>query len=394
MLSRLSNFGLQLKATKCTFMQTEVVFLGHIVGRTGLACDPAKLSAVRNWHAPDKVKGVRQFVGFAGYYRRFVKDFADLTEPLVALTRKGAHFVWTDRQQQAFEALKACLNSAPILGFPTENGRFVLDTDASLFAVGGVLSQLQDDREVVIAYANRSLRLSQRRHCTTRREMLAVVVMCTHFRSYLRRAQFTLRTDHSSLRWLQRFRNEDGMLARWYLLLGQFSVTFEYRPGAQHTNVDGMSRQCGQCQHPDCPVSATDSPVPEAEPEMGLVDQPFASSEMGESMDADLLPELSGETWVASALLEELTADLLPAGPTWTLSSHLARIRRWRWCGSGFSLDLFRCGRSVLDFLRSCAVGGYKSVTCPLIWTGVYGDAVLRRRRVLNWWFLRVSGRV
>ena len=79
-------------------MQTEVIFLGHIVGRTGLACDPAKLSAVWNWHAPDKVKAVRQFVGFVGYYRRFVKDFAELAEPLVALTRKGAPFVWTDRQ--------------------------------------------------------------------------------------------------------------------------------------------------------------------------------------------------------------------------------------------------------------------------------------------------------
>ena len=184
-LSHLSNFGLQLKSKKCAFMQTEVMFLGHIVGRTGLACDPVKLSAVRNWHAPDKVKGVRQFVGFVGYYRRFVKDFADLAEPLVALTRKGAPFVWTDRQQQAFEALKACLISAPILGFPTEDGRFVLDTDASLFAVAGVLSQLQDDSEVVIAYASRSLHLSQWRYCTTRQEMLAAVVMCTHFRSYL-----------------------------------------------------------------------------------------------------------------------------------------------------------------------------------------------------------------
>ena len=92
-LCRLSNFGLQLRAKKCTFMQTEVVFLGHIVGRTGLACDPAKLAAVQNWHAPDKVKGIRQFVGFVGYYRRFVKDFADLAEPLVALTWQGAPFV-------------------------------------------------------------------------------------------------------------------------------------------------------------------------------------------------------------------------------------------------------------------------------------------------------------
>ena len=165
-----------------------------------------------------------------------------------SLNKEGAPFVFTDRQQTSFEALKACLVHAPILGFPTEDGRFVLDMDASLFAVGGVLSQLQEDREVVIAYASRSLRLSQRRYCTTCREMLAAVVMCTHFWWYLRGGQFTLRTDHSSLRWLQRFRNGDGMLARWYLLLGQFSVTFEYRPGSQHANADGMSRQCGQCR--------------------------------------------------------------------------------------------------------------------------------------------------
>ena len=146
---------------------------------------------------------------------------------------------------------------------------------------GGVLNQLQDDREVVIAYASRSLRLSQRRYCTTCREMLAAVVMCTHFQSYLRGAQFTLRTDHSSLQWLQKFRKEDGMLARWYLLLGQFSVNFEYRPGSQHANADGMSRQCGQCQRPDCPVSSSDSLVAELDTTSALLDQPFTSSEMG-----------------------------------------------------------------------------------------------------------------
>ena len=163
-------------------------------------------------------------------------------------------------------------------------------------------------------YASRSLRLSQRRYCTTRREVLAAVVMCTHFRSYLRRAQFSLCTDHSSLRRLQKFRNVDGMLARWFMLLGQFSVTFEYRPGTQHANADGMSRQCGQCRRPDCPVSSSDSQVAELDATSVLLDQPFASSEMGYSMDADLLPELSGETWVASTLLEGLTADLPPAG--------------------------------------------------------------------------------
>ena len=113
----------------------------------------------------------------------------------MALTRKGAPFVWTYRQQTAFEALKACLISAPILGFPTEDGRFLLDTDASLFAAGGVLNQSQNDQEVVIAYASRNLRLSQWRYCMTRREMLAAVVMCTHFRSYIRICMVTI-SDH------------------------------------------------------------------------------------------------------------------------------------------------------------------------------------------------------
>ena len=115
----------------------------------------------------------------------------------MALTRKGASFVWTDSQQIAFDALKACLLSTPILGFPTEDGRFLLEMDASLFAVGGVLNQIQDDREVVIVYTSRSLHLSQWRYCTTRRDMLAAVVMCTHFQSYILGDQFTLRTDHS-----------------------------------------------------------------------------------------------------------------------------------------------------------------------------------------------------
>ena len=291
-----------------------------------------------SWHAPDQFKGVRQFVGFVGYYRRFVKDFADLAEPLVALTRKGAPFVCTDRQQQAFEALKACFISAPILAFPTENGRFVLDTDASLFAVGGVLSQLQDDREVVIAYASRSLR--QWRYCTTRREMLAAVVMCTHFRSYLRGAQFTLRTDHSSLRWLQRFRNEDGMLARWYLLLGQFSVTFEYRPGAQHANADGMSRQCGQCQRPDCPVSTTDSPAPTLSPKRGS----SISLSPHRKWTRTYCRSCPAKLGWRQRYWRNWRQIYFRRGPTCTLS-HLARIRRWRRCGSGFSLDLFQCGQ-------------------------------------------------
>ena len=156
------------------------------------------------------------------------------------------------------------------------------------------------------------------------------------------------------------------MLGRWYLLLGQFSVTFEYRPGAQHSNVDGMSRQCGHCQRPDCPVSAMDSPVPDAELETEMMDQPFAASEMGETMDADLLPELSGETWVASALIEEFTVDLLP--------------------------NPLRHGRSVLGYLRSYAVGSCKWAICPSTQMASNGGAGRRRRHARNWWYPGVNG--
>ena len=137
--------------------------------------------------------------------------------------------------------------------------------------------------------------------------------MCTHFRSYLRGGeQFTLRTDHRSLRWLQKFCNSDGMLARWYMLLGQFSVTFEYPPGAQHANADGLSRH--QCLRPDCPVLSRDIGALETGSTLELAYQPFAASVIGDSMDSDLLPELSGETWVATTHLDEVTSDLPPSG--------------------------------------------------------------------------------
>ena len=218
----------------------------------------------------------------------------------------------------------------------------------------------------MIDYASRSLRISQRRYCTTRREMLAAVVMCTHFRSYLRGSQFTLRTDHSSLRWLQKFKNEDGMLTRWYLLLGQFSATFEYRPGSLHSNADGMSRQCGQCRRPDCPVS-------EAETQSLLVNQPFATSEMGDSMDSDLLPELSGETCVASALLDELTWDLPTAGADNELvtvtreDEMLQTVRSWVESGNAPPWPELRCWRLQVGNLKLDSVGRLWRRRSPLI---------------------------
>ena len=232
-------------------------FLGHIVGRGGLECDPKKIEDVKAWPIPDCLRSVRQFLGFVGYYRRFVPGFADLAEPLVAMTGKDVPFVWRPACTTAFVSLRDALVRTPVLAFPTETGPYIFDTDASNFGLGGVLSQIQNDVECVIAYCSRVLRPSQRKYCTTKREMLAAVSMCIQFHSYLRGAKFTLRTDHKSLVWLHRFKDTEGMWARWLHTLQQFQFSIVHRAGHDHGNADGLSRvptsPCGQCARVDCP---------------------------------------------------------------------------------------------------------------------------------------------
>ena len=133
---RLRSYGLQLKSSKCHLFRASVPFLGHIVGRRGLECDPKKIEDVKSWPIPDCLKSIRQFLGFVGYYRRFIPRFADIATPLVYLTGKDVPFVWDSGCSDAFHELRAALIGAPILAFPTETGQYILDTDASNFGLG------------------------------------------------------------------------------------------------------------------------------------------------------------------------------------------------------------------------------------------------------------------
>lgn len=246
--------NLKLKQKKCDLFQTEVSYLGHVVSAAGITCDPKKVKAVRDWPVPENVSEVRSFLGLAGYYRRFIPNFSEVASPLTNLTRKNKRFSWDSACEISFETLKTLLTSAPILSYPTETGKFVLDTDASATGLGAVLSQIQEGEERVIAFASRTLNKSQTNYCTTHRELLAVVTFVKYFKHFLWGRPFLLRTDHASLTWLKNFKDPEGILARWLAVLDMYDMEIQHRPGSKHGNADSLSR------YPQCPASRVDCP--------------------------------------------------------------------------------------------------------------------------------------
>ena len=141
---RIRGANLKLHPSKSILLQNEVPFLGHRISKDGIKTDDKKIKAVKDWPTPRNVKDVRSFVGLCSYYRRFAKNFSIIANPLHQLTKKGRQFQWTPECDQAFETLKHNLTTAPILGFPMDEGNYTLDTDASDFGMAGVLSQSQD----------------------------------------------------------------------------------------------------------------------------------------------------------------------------------------------------------------------------------------------------------
>jgi len=204
--SRLRQYGLKAKPSKCVFFKSPIEFLGHLVSQDGIEPQTIKLDSIRAWPTPHCLRDVRAFYGLASYYRRLVKDFATIVEPLSRLTRKNAPFTWTDETQESFDMLKRALLDAGTLAYPHPDIPCILDTDASDVAVGAVLSQVIDGVERPIAFYSRVLNGAQINYCSTRRELLAVVLALQHFRNYLLGAKVILRTDHHSLKWLKTFK--------------------------------------------------------------------------------------------------------------------------------------------------------------------------------------------
>ncbi|XP_029675231.1 uncharacterized protein LOC115242830 [Formica exsecta] len=152
-LQRLRENNLKLQPDKCEFLRKEVIYLGHIISENGISPDPSKLTAIKEFPTPKKVKDIQSFIGLAGYYRKFIEDFSKIAKPLTKLTKKTEKFEWTMEQQNAFEILKERLMTAPVLMYPDFNQEFIVTTDASDYAIGAVLSQEKVDNDRPIAYA-------------------------------------------------------------------------------------------------------------------------------------------------------------------------------------------------------------------------------------------------
>ena len=239
---RFCAHNLKIHPDKCDFFWTKVHFLGHIVSNDGLEVDPSKIEAVEKFPVPRSQTEVESCLGLASYYRRFLPKFAEIARPLHKASERSTKFEWTPEAQDAFESLKLKLTSTPILALLCLKEPFILYTDASQFAMGAVLAQMQDGKVRAIYYASKSLSKSPTKYSATRLELLALVTFTRHFRHYLLGQKLTMVTDHSALQWLHSFKNPDGITARWLEKLAPFDYEVRHRPGKSIGHADGLSR--------------------------------------------------------------------------------------------------------------------------------------------------------
>ncbi|XP_031479939.1 uncharacterized protein LOC116250456 [Nymphaea colorata] len=236
-LKVLREHTLFAKMSKCSFGQTSVGYLGHIVSYEGVRADPEKLQAMEQWPLPKDPRGMRGFLGLTGYYRRFIKGYGLIASPLTHMLKKG-EFTWTDKAREAFVKLKAAMMSAPVLALPDFAKDFVIETDASDVGIGAVLSQEGHP----IAFMSKALTSRAKPLSTYEKELLAIVMAVDKWRPYLIGRRFVVRTDHSSLRYMVKQRVSTPTQQRWLAKLLGYDFTIEYKKGTENSAADSLSR--------------------------------------------------------------------------------------------------------------------------------------------------------
>jgi hypothetical protein len=240
---RLEEANLKVKPSKCLIASRETKFLGFDINIEGIRPCAEKFDAIKNYPAPTNQKKVKKFLGLASYYRKFIRNYSNIVDPINKLLKKGTKFIWSIECQESFEKIKEMLINPPILSFPDLNREFCLTTDASTSGLGAVLSQVMEDGiERVIGYASRSLSDAERNYSATELECLGVVWACNYFRHYLYGRKFTVWSDHNPLVYLDNAKNKHSKVTRWRLDLAEYNYVIKYKKGIKNTNADALSR--------------------------------------------------------------------------------------------------------------------------------------------------------
>ena len=251
---KIREHNLKLNPQKCSFFKNKVVYDGHVVSSSGVETDPQKVEKIKHWPVPTDAAKVREFLGFAGYYRRFVKDFSIIAKPLTnllvgvmgkkgKLAAKSANWKWGEEEQSAFNSLRDRLMSPPILAYPDYERPFVLHVDACASGLGAVLCQESDGMERVISYASRGLSQSERSYPAHKLEFLALKWSVTEkFNDYLYGHEFSVLTDNNPLTYVLTSAKLDATGHRWLAALAAYNFTLKYRPGKSNADADGLSR--------------------------------------------------------------------------------------------------------------------------------------------------------
>ncbi|GJZ55703.1 reverse transcriptase domain-containing protein [Tanacetum coccineum] len=242
MLKRCEDTNLCLNWEKSHFMVKEGIVLGHKISKNGIEVDKAKVEVIAKLPHPTTVKGVRSFLGHAGFYRRFIKDFSKISRPMTHLLEKNTPFIFSNECIEAFQTLKKKLTEAPILIAPDWDLPFELMCDASDFAIGAVLGQRHEKHFRPIHYASKTMSEAESHYTTTEKEMLAVVYAFEKFRSYLILNKSIVYTDHSALKYLFAKKDSKARLLRWVLLLQEFKFKVIDTKGAENLTADHLSR--------------------------------------------------------------------------------------------------------------------------------------------------------
>lgn len=254
-LQRLLENKLFVKSEKCEFNKSSVGFLGYIIESGQVRTDPAKVSAVTEWPRPDSRKQLQRFLGFANFYRRFIRNYSQVAAPLTRLTSTKISFKWTEEAEEAFKELKNRFTSAPILVHPDPNRQFIVEVDASDMGVGAVLSQrsVSDLKLHPCAFYSHRLSSSEQNYSVGDRELLAVKLALEEWRHWLEGAvhPFLVWTDHKNLSYIQSAKRLNARQARWALFFGRFNFTLTYRPGSRNLKPDALSRQFTPADTPE-----------------------------------------------------------------------------------------------------------------------------------------------